>query len=275
MTAAEAVDVLIPTYRRPDALAVTLAGVLGQAHRPLRVVVSDQTEDTDAWDAGPVAAVARVLRLRGVHVEWVKNLPRRGLAHQRAMLLERATAPAVLYLDDDVLLEPGVIARLLRVLRERRAGFAGAAMVGASYSDDVRPAERASFEVLHGPAVPERVVPGTPAWERYRLGNAANGHHLEIASGATHDQPVVYRVAWTAGCVLFDAQVLRRVGGFDFWRALPEVHAGEDVLAQLRVAELAGGVGVLPSGAWHQELPTTIPDRRVDAHRHLGWDRSA
>jgi hypothetical protein len=65
--------------------------------------------------------------------------------------------------------------------------------------------------------------------------------------------------------VLYDVEALRAVGGFEFWRDLPEEHAGEDVLAQIRVMERFGGCGILPSGAYHQELPTTIPNRTVDA----------
>jgi hypothetical protein len=63
---------------------------------------------------------------------------------------------------------------------------------------------------------------------------------------------------------------LRDVGGFSFWRELPEQHCGEDVLAQLRVLERYGGCGVLPSGAYHQQLPTTVEDRSCDAPRVLG-----
>jgi len=41
------------------------------------------------------------------------------------------------------------------------------------------------------------------------------------------------------------------------------------VLAQQRVMAHYGGAGVLPSGAYHLEAPTTICDRRVDAVHHL------
>lgn len=55
-------------------------------------------------------------------------------------------------------------------------------------------------------------------------------------------------------------------GGFDFWSDVPAEHAGEDVVAQLRVMELAGGAGILPSGAVHLELPTTVPNREVECY---------
>ena len=72
--------------------------------------------------------------------------------------------------------------------------------------------------------------------------------------------------------MLFDRQKLLDVGGFSFWRDLPPEHAGEDVLAQLRVMARYGGCGVMPSGVYHQELPTTVTDRRVDAPQVLSVD---
>lgn len=54
-------------------------------------------------------------------------------------------------------------------------------------------------------------------------------------------------------------------GGFDFWRSVAENHQGEDVAAQLAVLARHGGAGVLPSGAFHLESPTTVTDRDVEA----------
>jgi hypothetical protein len=83
--------------------------------------------------------------------------------------------------------------------------------------------------------------------------------------GITPDRQRVYKVAWVGGCVLYDAEKLRACGGYSFWTELPQEHAGEDVLAQLRVMARFGGCGLIPSGAFHQELPTTVPVREVDA----------
>jgi hypothetical protein len=58
---------------------------------------------------------------------------------------------------------------------------------------------------------------------------------------------------------------LRAAGGFDFWRELPPQHCGEDVLAQQRVMARFGGCAILPSGAYHMELPTTVTARAIDA----------
>ena len=76
---------------------------------------------------------------------------------------------------------------------------------------------------------------------------------------------VAYKVAWIAGCVLYDRAALVAVGGFDFWREVPEDAVGEDVVAEQRVMERFGGAGILPSGAVHLESDTTIPHRPVSA----------
>jgi GT2 family glycosyltransferase len=260
-----AVDVLIPTADRGHALAVTLTSLAAQTHRPLRVVVSDQSAGQDALArCGELQAVLRVLPLRGIPVEVLRHVPRRGLAEQRQFLLDQAAAPAVLFLDDDVIVEPDLVERLLRALTRQRIGFVGSAVLGLSHLDDVRPHEQ-GIEFWDGPVEPEVVRPGGEAWARARLHNAANLHHIAQRLGTSREADRLYRVAWVGGCVLYDRAALEEAGGFGFWRDLPAAHAGEDVLAQLRVMARSGGAGLLPSGAYHQELPTTVEDRRVDA----------
>jgi hypothetical protein len=90
--------------------------------------------------------------------------------------------------------------------------------------------------------------------------------------GLTTGRQRRYRVAWVGGCVLYDTGKLRAAGGFTFWRDLPCSHCGEDVLAQLRVMARFGGCGLIPSGVYHQELPTTLEDRRISAPHVLGLE---
>jgi hypothetical protein len=100
-----------------------------------------------------------------------------------------------------------------------------------------------------------------------RSNSAANLWHVQERLGIPRDEAKVYKVAWVGGCVLYDTEKLRSVGGFNFWRELPPAHVGEDALAEMRVMERFGGAGLIPSGAYHQELPTTLPRREVDAPR--------
>jgi GT2 family glycosyltransferase len=264
----ELVDVLIPTFNRPCALTLTLAGLVSQTFTRFHVTISDQTENYDVETCGEVAAVTRVLRAHGNQVTFLKNLPRRGMAQQREFLFEQTSAPYALFLDDDLILENYVIGNMLQAIQEEQCGFVGGALTGLSYTQDIRPHEQ-HIEFWNGPVTPERVRPDSPTWLRHRLHNAANLYHVAQDLQLTGEHPRKYRVAWVGGCVLYDVQKLRSVGGFSFWKDLPEQHAGEDVLAQLRVMDVYGGCGLIPSGVYHQELPTTIPDRPVDAPKYL------
>jgi GT2 family glycosyltransferase len=269
------VDVLIPTYRRPTALAVTLAGLVGQGYPSFRVIISDQTEDHPSYELPEVETVCRVLEIRGHPVERHHHVPRQGIAEQRQFLLEQATAPYALFLDDDVILESDLIERLVRAIRRYRCGFVGSALVGPHYVGDRRPDQEAAFERWVDRVEPEAVRPGSPEWQRASLHLAANPHHIAQRLGAERQDDLAYRVAWVGGCCLYDRESLVRAGGFQFWRHLPDHHVGEDVLAQLQVMERDGGCAILPSGVWHQDrIETTHPDRQHDAPWLLLRERS-
>jgi glycosyltransferase involved in cell wall biosynthesis len=137
-----AVDILIPTYRRPAALAVTLTSLVAQTCRDFRIVILDQTEDSDLVTSGEVQAVIRVLRAHGHVVEVYKHLPRLGMAEQRQFLLNQVIAQYSLFLDDDLILEPDVVERMLIAIQEESCGFVGCAFSGLSFIDDVRPHEQ-------------------------------------------------------------------------------------------------------------------------------------
>jgi GT2 family glycosyltransferase len=263
------VDILIPTCNRPAALAITLTALLAQTWPSLRVVVSDQG-DAPVLDASPeLATVLRLLRAKNRPVELLRHLPRRGMAEQRQFLLDQARAPYVLFLDDDVIIEPDLVERLVGAISGANCGFVGSAVLGMSYIDDVRPHQQA-IEFWDGPVEPERILPDDPRWARHHLHSAANLYHVQQKLGLDAARERLYRVAWVGGCVLFDTARLREVGGFGFWERLPAQHCGEDVLAQLRVMARYGGCGLIPSGAYHQELPTTVPERHCDAPKVLG-----
>ncbi|MFB3818425.1 MAG: glycosyltransferase family 9 protein [Candidatus Methylomirabilales bacterium] len=267
--AAAAVDVLIPTYRRPAALAITLTSLCAQTFRDFRVVISDQTEGADPLEAREVLTPLRLLRVRGHAVETHKHLPRRGIAEHRDFLLAQVRAPYCLFLDDDLILEPDVIGRLHAAIREEGCGFVGCGTIGLSYLEDRRP-EQQRIEFWEGPVQPELIRPGTAAFARHHLHSAANLLHLQQRLGLTPERQRKYRVAWVGACALYDTAKLRAVGGFGFWRDLPSGHAGEDVLVQWRLMAAYGGCGVIPSGVYHQELPTTIEHRDADAPYVLG-----
>ena len=258
------VDVLIPTCSRKTGLAVVLTSLLGQTFEDFNVIISDQSEDENYLESIEIATLARALRWHGHEVTLHRHLPRRGLAEQRQFLLEQSSAPYVHYLDDDVLLDPPVLERMLRVIQGERCGFVGCPATGLEYLHDVRPHQQ-HIELWTDPVQPEQFDADTIPWERHTVNSAANPLHLELRF-ARNGQVVRYKIAWIGGAnMLFDRAKLLSVGGFSWWHRLPPVHAGEEVLVQFLLLNKYGGCGILPSGTYHLGLPTTIEDRRHNA----------
>jgi GT2 family glycosyltransferase len=195
-----------------------------------------------------------------------QNLPRRGMAHQRAFLLAHSRARYVLNLDDDVWLAPGSIGRLYQAIGELECGFVGNAVHGLSYVEEERPEQQSVFEPWTGPITPEDLVPGDDRWGRHHVHSAANLLHVTARLGLREGEWRAYKVAWIGACVLYDREKLIDCGGFEFWRSVPTAHAGEDVAAQLAVMRRYGGAGIVPSGAFHLESLTTIEDRTVQCY---------
>jgi hypothetical protein len=259
-----AVDVLLLTRNRLSSLIMTMSGVATQSETGLRVIMADQS-DEPAERSLVVQALFRVIRARGGSVEYYHRTALHGIAEQREFLLQRASAPAVLYVDDDVLMETWVVARLLETLRAEQCGFVGAFPAGLSHHDDVRPSQQ-RIEYWDGPVQPEEIQPGSIEWERWQLHRAANQFHVSL--GLPPGEVRRYKVAWTGACVLYDRVKLLEIGGFSFWSRLPRYHAGEDVVAQNLLMRRWGGCAIIPSGTYFSEVPTTTLNaaRRIDAH---------
>ncbi len=262
------ITVLIPTYSRVTALAVTLTSLCYQSYADFDVMISDQTEEQDAAAHPSVQTAMRLLQYHGHGVHIMKHLPRQGIAEQREFLLAQSGAPYSLFLDDDLILEPYVLRNMAAAMAQEQCGFVGQAVLGLSYMKDVRPSEQA-IEFWTGGVEPEVIRPGTLKWSRHKLHNAANLLHVQNSLGLSPREPLKYKVAWVGGCVLYDTAKLREVGGYSFWKQLPPGHAGEDVLVQIRLMERYGGCGLIPSGVYHQELLTTLPERSVNAPETL------
>ena len=257
------VSILIPTYNRIHALIATLTALSAQTFRDFEIIISDQSEQFVAED-DIIQTLQRLFEIQGSIVHILQNFPNQGIAQQRQFLLDQSKGEYCLFLDDDILLEPDVLSRMLKALEEEKTGFAGMAPIGLSYINDVRPQQH-NIELWESQVQPEVIRPGTEEWNRYALHNAANILHVSQILKISALEQKKYKIAWVGGCILYDAAKLKETGGFTFWEELPENHSGEDVLAQIRLMEKYGGFGLIPSGAYHLELPTTIPNREVNA----------
>ena len=264
------IDVLIPTYHRKTGLAIVLTSLLNQTFTDFDVFISDQTADGDTYlESIEIQTLVQALKWHGHQVMLHRHLPQRGMAEQRNFLVEQSRAPFVHFLDDDVLLDPPVMERMLRVLQAERCGFVGCAATGLGYLEDVR-SHQQGIELWTGPVAPEPFEPDSIPWDRHMVNNAANPLHLEqqLVKGG---RVVRYKVAWVGGAnILYDRAKLLDVGGFSWWHRLPPVHAGEEVVVQFLLIRKYGGCGILPSGTYHLGLPTNVEDRRCNAVKLFG-----
>jgi hypothetical protein len=164
-----------------------------------------------------------------------------------------------------VFLEPWVVGCLLETLQRERCGFVGAFPVGLSFMDDIRP-EQQQIEYWDGPVHPERIEPESETWQRFHLHQASNLYH--VAEQLEPGEVRCYKVAWVGACALYNRQKLLDVGGFSFWKRLPRYHSGEEVLVQNLLLRRWGGCAIIPSGAYHAEVPTTVLNKAgtVDGH---------
>ncbi|MEW5895806.1 MAG: glycosyltransferase [Candidatus Omnitrophota bacterium] len=268
------IDILIPTCSRLTALAITLTGLCAQSFNEFDVVISDQSDDDTIHTSKEIAAVKAVLASHGNQLIIMTNIPKKGMAEQRQFLLNQVNKPYCLFLDDDLLIENDMLSRLLNAIVEEKCGFVGAAPIGLSYIQDVRPHEQ-QIEFWVGPVKPETIIPGDQKWKRHSLHNAANIYHVQQELKLSPENQKKYKVAWVGGCVLYDSEKLKKAGGYSFWQDLPPNHCGEDVLAQLRVMKKFGGCGIIPSGVYHLEIPTMVTDRRINAPEFLNRGRDA
>ncbi len=128
-------SVVIPTKDRPERLESVIQTVLDQDRRPERLVIVDASD--------PPLELPGYLRDRagaaGVELTRVHGRP--STSGQRNRGVELVDTPLVLFLDDDVTLEPAYAGVLLR--RWERAGLDGiGAMVGSP--EVLRPQGRAA-----------------------------------------------------------------------------------------------------------------------------------
>ncbi len=255
---------LIPTYERPESLAMTLSGVAAQTAKDLQVVVSSQGH-RKAEDSLVARALGRAISARGSSIEWYHREPR-GIAEQRHFLLGRAEADPVLFLDDDVFMEPFVIENLLSVLESEKCGFVGAFPAGLTFADDVR-LEQQRIEFWEGPVRPEVIEKDGPGWERWHLHRAANLYHVARKLDLSPEEFLRYKVAWISACVLYSKEKLFEVGGFSFWEELPRYHKAEEIVVQNLLMRRFGGCGIVPAGTYFSEVETTTfsPKGTVDA----------
>ncbi len=115
------VSLVVPTLDRPEALYNLLRHLEHQVRPPDEVVVVDQSAAEDARVARYAAGRPRIRLLR---------IRERGLPNARNVGVAASTGDAVLFVDDDVIPDPGLVAAHAEAYRDPGVGGVGGRVLG-------------------------------------------------------------------------------------------------------------------------------------------------
>ena len=132
---------IIPTAGRAEVLRRTFESIFAQSAVPEEIIVIDASRDDSTRSVCEQFPCITYLRAN-----------RRGAAPQRVQGIARSTRPKVLFLDDDIILEPDCLARLERALTSSpKIGGAGAMITNQQYAPPGK-LTRALLHLIDGPA---------------------------------------------------------------------------------------------------------------------------
>lgn len=126
----QGVTVVIPTLNRGHYLTDCLEDLVAQRHRPLEILVVDQSAAESADVAGLVARHAP--RIAHHRVDF------RGLPRARNYGWRNATHEAIIFVDDDTRCGPGFVTEHLRALRLPGVGLVAGGIDEAGRAADTR-----------------------------------------------------------------------------------------------------------------------------------------
>ncbi|MFA5203903.1 MAG: glycosyltransferase [Lentisphaeria bacterium] len=272
------VDVILPTLCRPEHLQNVLEDLARQTIPPCTVYVVDQRLPADADVATKMPTLFRVegknwpFRLDHTVVNWV------GACRARNLALAKASSRWVLFLDDDVRLDPVFLANMLTAARRYQVGAVNATVVNPPFKK------------------PTPAVPWPHAWARFgtcaglverTFATAIGGFDERLEGGFGEDTEYGIRLRLTgANIICLPNEIVRHLkaprGGFRFdyphpWRGgavkpnpsptvmLPRlIHDSPDMLAGYRLHYTLGALAHTSCWRWPQKL------REVDQ----GWAAS-
>lgn len=109
--------VIVPTLNRGGYLLNTLRDLVAQSHRPLEILVVDQSDARDPEVDALVAAHGELIRYHRVAL--------RGLPQARNYGWQHAHYDYLLYVDDDIRCGPDLVSEHLRILTRPGTGLVG------------------------------------------------------------------------------------------------------------------------------------------------------
>jgi GT2 family glycosyltransferase len=239
------VTVVVPTLNRGSYLLDTVRDLLAQEHRPLEILIVDQSDTVSTELEALVSA----------HPETISHhqVTFRGLPVARNYGWQLAKYDLLVYVDDDIRCGPGFIGGYARALAQESAGIIGGGIDGEAESVAERPGR----------------------YNRW-LAVAETGFAATGSMSADHARGCNFGATQIA---------LRRAGGFDerlnVGAALHEetelmlraAEAGAPVRfdGSLRLTHLAAGGGGTRQTNWRRYVHALAHNRSILIRRHSRW----
>jgi len=107
------ITVVIPTYGREEPLIDTIKDVLAQDYPQFETIVVDQTAQHQPETTAYLESVARAGKIQLYHLEWAS------LPGARNYAVRRAQGEIIVFIDDDVQLEPDYLRQHIKNYRDR------------------------------------------------------------------------------------------------------------------------------------------------------------
>jgi GT2 family glycosyltransferase len=117
--------VAVCTRNRPEAVLAFMDSLAGQHSLPAEMLVVDASDGTGTEQAVRGFAAARAVAERTTYVRVAAT--KRGLTRQRNLALRLVSLPLIAFFDDDILLEPECLGRLVAAHRDLGEDVAGVA----------------------------------------------------------------------------------------------------------------------------------------------------
>lgn len=125
------VTVVVPTLNREDVLMDTLGDLLRQTHKPIEILVVDQSDSPAESLASLVSANREIITYH--HVTF------RGSAKARNYGWQNARYEAVVFVDDDIRCSATLVSEHMRSLQLSRVGLVGGGVDSTGGSADAGP----------------------------------------------------------------------------------------------------------------------------------------
>jgi GT2 family glycosyltransferase len=227
------IGVCIATHEREELLAATLDGVASQTQPPAEVVVSDSS----AGEAVRLSVEGFSSRHPELRVRYVRS-DRKSLPWQRWWAFSHSEGDIVLFLDDDILLDPQALSVLGQAYRElsvkeRPVGGIGFAIswMDGSQANRGRPSRREKWL---------RIVNADP-------GSVTAGGLTTSMAGLSGTGPQAVEVL-SGGAMSYRREVLQRIGCLNNLISLYEagMGRGEDAVLSSYARKLGGPLYALP-----------------------------